>query len=172
MKVLLASLIFMACGASGTVVVASPSKTPIQSESCRYWWAKADDEVPRSQEPERDLSDERVVMAGIECLLKMKGNKHAARFSGAISLETSQIFENTTAGIAALYYISYLFQQKWDHADAVALRGPNGDFNTRKIIAAAYKSYEEWFKEVKEIGLTKAREQKLNLLKNTEIRWY
>ena len=172
MKLLLTSLLFLACGFCGTAVLASPSKTVSQYESCEYWWSKADDTLPRSKEPDPDLTDERVVMAGIECLLKMKGNTHPARFSGAISLEVSQIFDNTTANVAALYYISYLFQQKWDHADAVALRGPDGDFNTRQIIAEAYKSYEKWFEEVKKIGLAKSREQKLNPLKYSQLRWY
>ena len=141
--------------------------------SCEYWWSKADEEAPPAREPkEPDLSDPRVVMVGIECLLKMKGNKHRAKFRGAISLEVSQIFKNTTADVAALYYISYLFHEKWDHADAVALRGPDGDFNTSEIIAEAYKSYEKWFADVRDVGLPKAREMKLNPLKYSQIRWY
>ena len=141
--------------------------------SCEYWWSEADENAPKATEAkEPDLSDPRVVKGGIECLLKMKGNKHSAKFRGAISLEVSQIFTNTTADVAALYYISYLFHEKWDHADAVALRGPDGDFNTPEIIAEAYNSYEKWFAEVKVIGLSKAREMKLNPLKHSQIRWY
>lgn len=141
--------------------------------SCEYWWSKADEKAPPATEAkDPDLSDPRVVMHAIECLLKMKGNKHPAKFRGAIRLEVSQIFGNTTADVAALYYISYLFQEKWDHADAVALRGPDGDFNTPEIVAEAYKSYEKWFEEVKDIGLPKAREMRLDPLKYSQIRWY
>ncbi|HEU4507851.1 MAG TPA: hypothetical protein VFR78_06410 [Pyrinomonadaceae bacterium] len=172
MKVLVTSLLLIACGVSGTMVVESPS-TSSQSMSCEYWWSKADENAAPPREAKRpDLSDSRVVMEGIECLLKMKGNKHPAKFRGAISLEVSQIFTNTTADVAALYYISYLFHEKWDHADAVALRGPDGDFNTPEIIAEAYSSYEKWFEEVKEIGLPKAREMKVDPLKHSQIRWY
>lgn len=172
MKVLFVNLLLMACVVLGAVVAEGRTRTASQSLSCEYWWSKADENMPRAKEADPDLSDPHVVMAGIECLLKMKGNKHPARFSGAISLTVSQIFENTTADVAALYYISYLFYEKWDHADAVALRGRDGDFNTPRIIAEAHKSYERWFQEVKGIGLTKAREQKLNPLKYSQLRWY
>ena len=111
-------------------------------------------------------------MAGIECLLKMEGNKNRARFSGAVKDYVSQLFENTPADVAALFYISYLYHQKWDHADAVALRGSDGSVNTPKVVQDAYRSYKKWFAEVKRIGLSKAREMKLDPLKHTKVTWY
>lgn len=111
-------------------------------------------------------------MVGIECLLKMEGNKHKAAFSGAVKDYVSQSFENTPADVAALYYISYLYHQRFDHADAVALSGANGAVNTPEVIREAYRGYKKWFAEVKRVGLARAREMKLDPLKGTKVRWY
>ena len=70
----------------------------------------------------------------------MEGNKNPARFSGAMNNYVSQLFENTPADVAALYFISYLYHQEWDHADAVALRGSDGSVNTPKVVRDAYRS--------------------------------
>ena len=141
-------------------------------DSCEYWQAKADASLPRPTAPDPDLTDSSTLMAGIECLLKMEGNKNRAAFSGAISLSVSQSFENTPADVAALYYISYLYYQRFDHADAVALSGTDGSVNTPEVVREAYRSYKKWFAEVKRVGLTKARQMKLDPLKGTKVRWY
>ena len=101
----------------------------------------------------------------------MEGNKQAA-FSGAVQLYVSQSFENTPADVAALYYISFLYHQKWDHSDAVALSGKDGAVNTPEVVSEAYRGYKKWFAQVKRVGLAKAREMKLDPLKGTKVRWY
>lgn len=100
------------------------------------------------------------------------GNKHSAKFGGAQQLYVSQLFEPTTAEVAALYYISYLFYQKWDHADAVALRAENGEVDKPEAVRQAYQSYKKWFKEIKRVGLAKAREMKIEPLKDPKVHWY
>ena len=100
------------------------------------------------------------------------GNKHSAKFGGAQQLYVSQLFEPTTAEVAALYYISYLFYQKWDHADAVALRDENGEVDKPEAVRQAYQSYKKWFKEIKRVGLAKAREMKIEPLKDPKVHWY
>jgi hypothetical protein len=142
------------------------------SDSCEFWQAKADATLPRSKAPDPDLTDSTIIMAAIECLLKMEGNKHKAAFSGAMKYYVSQNFENTPADVAALYYISYLYYQKYDHADAVALRGKDGSVNTPEVVSKAYRGYKKWFEKVKSVGLEKAREMKLDPLKSTKVRWY
>ena len=144
-----------------------------EPDICEYWRSKVDATV-RSP-PNTSKVDEKnplTVIAAIECLIKMEGNKHPATFSGAVSLEASQIFPQATADVAALYYISYLYHQKWDHADAIALRGADGSVNTPKVIREAYRSYKKWFKSVKRVGLPRAREMKLDPLKETKVYWY
>jgi len=75
--------------------------------------------------------------------------------------------------VAALYYISYLFTQKWDHADAIALVSTKEDrLATDDDVANAYEAYEKWFARIKTIGLTEARKQKLDPLAGIDIRWY
>ncbi len=156
----------------GSSSVARPSEMKCGPDSCQYWQAQADATLPRPTAPDPDLTDSTVVMTGIDCLLKMEGNKNRAFFSGAVSLYVSQSFENTPADVAALFYISYLYHQKWNHADAVALRGADGAVNTPEVVSAAYRGYKKWFTEVKRVGLAKAREMKLDPLKGTKVRWY
>lgn len=140
---------------------------------CQYWQSKVDETVmaPESTS-EPDTANAAVVLNGIECLLKMEGNRNPARFSGAVNNEVSQIFQPAPAEVAALYYISCLYYQKWDHANAVALRGPDGKVNDPEDVREAYRSYRKWFEQVKHVGLAKARELKLEPLKDTKVSWY
>ncbi len=111
-------------------------------------------------------------MDGIECLLNLEGNKNAAKFSGANKPYISQIFKQATVEVAALYYISYLYTQKWDHADAIFLANDNEEAEEAETTRRAYEAYRVWYKEVKKVGIVKAREKRLNPLKGTGIRWY
>jgi hypothetical protein len=43
--------------------------------------------------------------------------------------------------------------------------------NTKRLVEAAYRSYRKWFEKVKEIGLGKAREQKIDPLDGSGISW-
>lgn len=143
------------------------------SGKCQYWLSKVDAKVklpPGSQNV--DETSSQTILEGIECLLQTKGNKHPAKFSGATKPYVSQIFKPATVEVAALYYISYLYYQKWDHADAIALRDETGSVNSPKAIGLAYDSYRKWFEEVRRLGIAKAREMNLDPLKDAKVRWY
>ncbi len=140
---------------------------------CKYWQAKVDKKLKLITDIEVDESDEEVILDAIECLLKMRGNKNPARFSGATHLAVSSILPPATADVAALYYISYLYYQKWNHGNGVAiLELESGRLNRPEAIERAFDSYERWFGEVKRIGLAKARQMKLDPLKNSGLVWF
>jgi hypothetical protein len=144
-----------------------------ESAGCYYWQSKVDAGlVSPADDKKVDETDPRIILDGIDCLLQMESNRNPAKFSGATNPYVSQIFQPATVEVAALYYISYLYYQKWDHADAIALRSENGEINSPKAIQRAYKSYRKWFEEVRKIGLAKAREMKLDPLKDAKVRWY
>ncbi len=111
-------------------------------------------------------------LEGIKCLLKLKGNKTLSDLS-VMRADVSQYFVTTTpVEVAALYYVSYIFLQKWDHADAAFLVDKRNKLNSRKTVSIAYKAYKKWFAKVKKIGLEEARKQKLDPLRNSGVRWY
>jgi hypothetical protein len=113
------------------------------------------------------------IMQATECLLKLEGNKKKARFSGATNPYVSQLFKPATVEVAVLFCVSYLFYQKWDHADAIALVGDdNQKISAPKTVQDAYKYYRRWFKQVQAIGIVKAREMKVEPLKGKDVRWY
>ena len=142
--------------------------------SCLYWQSRVDESVkmPGSFQPINEENPENVMQA-IECLLKLEGNRNKAKFSGVTNPRVSQLFEPATVEVAALFYVSYLFYQKWDHADAIALVGDDQQtVSSPKTLRKAYKYYREWFKQVKTIGIVKAREMKVEPLKGKDVRWY
>jgi hypothetical protein len=142
-------------------------------EVCKYWLSRVDSDVkPTDQFKHVDESNVENIMVGIECLLALEGNKKRARFSGASRHDVSQLFAPATVDIAALYYISFLFTQKWDHADAVAIVDKDGRINTDESIKEAFQAYREWFKEVKKLGIYKARESGIDPFAGKNIKWY
>ena len=154
-----------------------------QSASCQYWRSRVDIDTHIT-----DLSqilDERKpenIVPAITCLLEFEGNKNMAAFgldpsprlTGPPSGPTSILSTPITAEVAALYFISYLYYQKWDHASLVVLIDrddsreiESSDENVRK----AYEYYRQWFERVKAIGIVKARERKIEPLKGKDVRW-
>jgi len=104
--------------------------------------------------------------------MKSKGNKNPAGFSGATSPEVSEILPHATVEIAALYYISYLYEGSFQHAYGVSLVDKKGIYNSSNAVDIAYSAYHKWFKCIKSIGLAKAKEKHLDPLKGTGIYWY
>jgi hypothetical protein len=171
-SLLLASTL-TACAAGKPLPVQVSKKMQTATDKCLYWQSEVDESVklPHGyQEPGE--KDERTIMNGIECLLNSEGNKNKAKFSGATHAYVSQLFEPATVEVAALYYISYLYLQKWDHADAIDLANDNEGADQAETTRRAYKAYRAWYKKVKKIGIVKAREKHLNPLQGTGIRWY
>lgn len=117
---------------------------------------------------------------GIGCLLKLKGKTKKARFTGATrdNYYSSTQYEPpkhpATIEIAALYYISYLFYENWEHASSVSLFDEESEqinSNKKTSVEKAYKSYQKWFEKLKEVGIEKAREQNLDPLSGSGISW-
>jgi hypothetical protein len=166
-------LFFLICLGALPLFAQKSNKIREKHSECIYWQSVIDDTIESSELGKQlNTSDPKTILTGIECLLKMEGNKHKARFSGATKVYVSQIFEPATVEVAALYYISYLFYQKWDHADAIALRDERGNVNTLEAIHKAYSYYREWFKEVKKRGFDNAIKEGLDPLKGKDVRWY
>lgn len=143
---------------------------------CIDWKGRIDDTLNETYLPiyvEPEELNEQEVFQAIECLLKLEGNKNKARFSGATRTDQSSVPQFTPGEVSALWYISFLYYQKFDHAGGViALSDNSGEFSSPGAIKEAYKSYRKWFEEVKKIGLIKAREQKLDPLAYTDIKWW
>lgn len=142
---------------------------PNKNVLCQYWEAQVDPDV--EVDFEIDKTDPENIMEGIGCLLSLEGRKGKGTFSGW-QPHVSQILPRATVEICALYYISYLYTQNWEHADGIALYGPNSGLSTDKGVELAYKSYRTWFRKLEEIGLEKARAQKFDPLTGSGVSWY
>jgi hypothetical protein len=171
----MSKMIFAFCAVSVVILGVYSSalaRSQAQTRNCNFWRSKIDEATIESQEEQPGPLDDRSVLKGIRCLLQMEPNLHLARFSGAVNPSVSQLFPPATANVAALYYVSFLFTGRWDHADAVALRGVNGEVNSPEIITRAYKSYRRWFAEIRKLGLERARREKRDPLRNSGVTWY
>jgi hypothetical protein len=165
-----------------------------QNMNCNFWQSRVNPEIKMHSKEEKPSTDLKVLLKnnnsfvpeepfnnlnqretffGIECLLNLEGNKKNSNLSGATRPDVSQTFGATTVEVAALYYVSYLFYQKWDHADAPFLVSQkNSKLNSDKAVSKAYKAYKKWFEKVREIGIEEARKQKLDPLEGSGVRWY
>lgn len=149
----------------------------VAAQDCNYWNAGVGEKSSKPRRGDKDEKNLENIMEGIECLLKLEEDKSRAAFSGASSFSGAYGLKSpATVEICALYYISKLFYDKYDHASAVVLRyrnyEENQSFNSDEAVKTAYESYRKWFEKVKEIGLEEARNQKLDPLEGTDVRWY
>lgn len=113
-------------------------------------------------------------------MLNLQGNKNVAAFTGytRINLNSASRFrpiKKPAVEVAALNYVSNLFYNNREHAGSVRLYEENykkkPKLNTKRLVEAAYRSYRKWFEKVKEIGIGKAREQKIDPLDGSGISW-
>lgn len=139
--------------------------------SCYDWKSKVYFNKPLVLVSVKNKTQEDIFF-GIDCLLQLKGKKAESNVGGASSGYVSRIFGATSVEVAALYYVSYLFYQKWDHADAPFLVDKRKKLNSNKSVSMAYKAYEKWLRRVKELGLEEARRQKLDPLAGSGVKWY
>ena len=158
------------------VFVAIFSACNAKAQDCSYWYAAVGVDGVKYRGDEIDEKDPKKIIEGIECLIRLEGHKTNGAFSGATHFEVSQIFPRATVEICALYYISKLFYEKYDHANGIALRYKNYEenrtINSDEAVKIAYESYRKWFEKVKEIGIEEARKQKLDPLEGSGVRWY
>lgn len=146
------------------------------AQDCNYWYAAVGVKSANGQRGNKDEKDTKNILDGIECLLKLEGDKSRGAYSGATSFSGPAFMPEATVEINALYYISKLFYDNYKHTDALALRRPgfenNKILNSDEIVSIAFESYRKWFEKVKEIGLEEARKQKLDPLCGSGVRWY
>lgn len=143
-------------------------------DDCLYWQSKVDQRIRLSKNtPEKNEKDEKNIIEAIACLLKLKGNTTQTKYSAIVSFKLVEAnLPTPTVEIAALYKISALYHQQWNHAEAIVLVDENRNMNKKESIETAYRSYEAWFEKVKTIGLQKAIEQKLEPLADSGVNWY
>ncbi len=155
-----------------------------QSSSCQYWRSRVDIYTHITDLSQiLDEKNPKNMLPAIRCLLEFEGNKNIAAFGldpnprltgppgpGPMSILSTPI----TAEVAALYFISYLYYQKWDHANLVVLIDKEDSReieSSQENVSKAYKYYREWFERVKPIGIVKARKLKIEPLKGKDVRW-
>lgn len=158
---------FVAC----SVVLIGHTACVSHANICDVWRSKVDPSVRLQGGGIAELPSDDAAIAAIDCLLKSRGNTEPARFSGAVDDRVSQIFPDATIELAALYYISFIYEKNWNHASAVAIDGPRG-VNTKATIAEAYDAYQRWFVQAKRHGIAAAREQGFAPLAGTGLHWY
>jgi hypothetical protein len=162
------------CAEPGPAAGGNNAKKPMPV-GCSYWTSQVDPEVKGPVglfHPQ--AKDEQGTLEAITCLLALRGRTTQGTFSGVNSPYISQILPVASVEVDALYYITFLYHQRWDVADGIALadRRDPYKFNDKRVTRQAYKLYRVWFEEVKRIGLAEARLRKLDPLKGSTIRWY
>lgn len=150
-----------------------------ESSVCYRWRTQVDPSLQRVIIDKSTLTIGETQTA-IGCLLKLQGNRKKARFTGSTQSNyySSDAYKPpknpASIEIAALYYISFLFYNNWQHASSISLFDEESEeinSNTKISVEKAYKSYQKWFEKVKEIGLEKVRKQKLDPLAGSGISW-
>lgn len=118
-------------------------------------------------------------LKAIQCLLGAEHDLRSAAFSGGYRPDVSQLFAPVRVNLAALYAISYIYNGRYDHADAVALRGDDAWYSDSGLYATktraihkAYRAYRAWFAKVRGMGLANAQRAALQPLDGTGLRWY
>jgi hypothetical protein len=121
--------------------------------------------------------DDESVICGIRCLLKYQGDRRKVGLNLAkFNPQCSTVFTvkgqkpKRTIEIAALSAIRSLFGSD-DGLYTMTLLDSKGNPNSSKAIMKAYQYYREWFAEVQKVGLSRAREMKLDPLKGKDVQW-
>jgi hypothetical protein len=107
-----------------------------------------------------------------ECLLSAQGGTGPSEISGATTPNVSQVLPRASVQLAALYYLSFLFTENWSHASGIALWDDEGRINPEGSTQRAFAAYRTWLKEVKKVGLARAKKSGLNPLLGSGLLWY
>lgn len=154
----------------GAALLFASSAAFARADRCTHWRAKVDPSLSL-QGGIAELPSDQEAVAAIDCLLAKQGDTHPARFSGVTDLRVSQIFDQATIEVAALYVISFVYERNWDHGMAIAINGPDG-VSTKKTVRQAYAAYRRWFAKVKRYGIAECRRRGISPLKGTSLAWY
>jgi hypothetical protein len=155
-----------------TVLALLAEVPALGADECASWQAIADprrtDEVDSSRLP----SDSEVVEA-IRCLLELEGDKSPGRFGGATRADTSAwVEEEATVELDALYAISWISWQRYDHAGIVALTRDGESLDSPDTVAEAFQDVRSWFERLKLEGIEALRSRGDAPLTSGRVRWY
>ena len=146
---------------------------------CSYWNTLVDPRAPKVSVA-KDSAALKNVLAGMRCLLKLEGRKERGVRYGQKAF-VSQTVPIASVEINALYQISELFYGNTEFANALALTDDPpklvGEFEVEEFdspvtVKKAFISYRKWFAEVERLGLQTAREQKLDPLAGSGVKWH
>jgi hypothetical protein len=138
---------------------------------CEYWQSKVDASLALRGTRLDELPSDSEAVTAIQCLLRMRGRIEPSRFAGSTRDDVSQISPETPMDVGALYYITFIYEKSWTHADAVMIVGPHG-VNSRATVREAFHAYDRWFKTVERIGIAEARARRMHPLNGTSLNWY
>ncbi|MBL8262570.1 MAG: hypothetical protein JNM58_09100 [Xanthomonadaceae bacterium] len=123
--------------------------------------------------------------AVIACLLSAEGNTRLSNVSGATDPRVSQIVEQTTVEVSALYMVSYVITGNFDHANAVAIRDPAASDDDEDAVRAvdlrakhkavmrrAYAAYRSWYADLRKTGWRMMVALRPDPLVEAGLRWY
>jgi hypothetical protein len=139
--------------------------------NCDYWASKVDPDVPLQGARIMELPADDDAAGAIRCLLMLHGRAGRARFGGALRDDVTVNGKPTPIDVAALFFMSSIYEQSWDHAHAVEIVGPHGS-NTRATVREAYEAFERWSRTVDRLGIAEVRARKLDPLAGTKLYWY
>jgi hypothetical protein len=170
-------ILLMALLLPGMTIAVAQNKPGNTLNKCYRWRTQVDPRFQRIMMDKGTLTD-REIEEGIGCLLELKGLKNKARLYGdtRINLNKAERYrppkKPASVEIAALYYISYLFYNNWEHAGSIALYDADtGKTNTGEIVEKAFESYQKWYKKMLDMGIKVAREKALDPLDGSGISW-
>lgn len=143
-------------------------------DTCEYWQAKVDPSMRSTPVPEEAApATDRETLAGMRCLLTLEGRTSPSTYESAtVGYELSQRFDAPSVEVAALFYVSYLFYERWQHSRAMILIDRQGNRNSKKSIARAYIAYRAWLAKISEGELDRARKEAVDPLYGTGLHWY
>jgi hypothetical protein len=144
------------------------------ADECRRWRAMVDPQVhSASIHPEvANLADAEASF-GISCLLVLEGIHRPGRFSGVTRLDVSQLLPQATVGLDALYVISAIYNQKWEHAQGIALVDSKFQLLTpEKGAKSAFPFVKAWYARVKNLGIGKLRAEHDDPLRDSGLKWF
>lgn len=141
------------------------------SMNCGYWQSKVDPSVPLQGARLDELPGDAEAVEAIRCLLRLRGRTEPGRFGGATRFDVSQVGPEPAIEVAALYYVTYIYERSWGHGDAVMIVGPNG-VNTKATVRQAFEAVARWVATVERMGMAEVRAQRLHPFRGTSLHWY
>lgn len=142
--------------------------------SCERWRAMVDPQARSStNRPDVEHLSEAESLAGIACLLSLEGDRRLGKFSGATRMDVSQFFPRATIELDALYVISAIYNEKWDHASGVALVDRKSRIlSPRAAAKLAFPAVKAWYLRVQGGSLQELRIAQDDPLKTSGVKWY